>query len=326
MAILLDTERFAPAERVERVSRALESTTAPCRVSFTDRGPVSVRVSAWDCGPVSFWRNEATRMRMQRTAAHVRQDSDGRVAIAVQERGKSTIVYSHSSRPENRRPRDLILADLTLPYEYEQSTGSVFCLSIPGELLGLRESLYSDAAHRLKASPVYELVRRHLLGIAGDTEALTTGPGAMDVGLASIGLVRALITTALSDPTSKMFLADIAAARITDFIELHLADADLDAAVIAEALHVSERTIYKTCADAGFSLEDHIIARRLARARADLEAASLAAEPIGALARRWGFKDASHFSRRFRARYGSSPREWRAMHALGPEASRAEGP
>ena len=200
MAVLLETSRFAPAERVERVSLALGSTTAPCRVSFTDRVPVNVRVSAWDCGPVSFWRNEATSMRMQRTAEHVRQDSDGRVAIAVQERGGSTIVYSHASRPETRRPRDLILADLTLPYEYEQSTGSVFCLSIPGELLGLPESAYSHAAHRLKASPVYELMRRYLLGIASDTESLTTGPGALDLGLASIDLVRALITTAVARP------------------------------------------------------------------------------------------------------------------------------
>ena len=324
MAVLLDTSRFAPAERVERVSVALESTTAPCRVSFTDRGTVSVRVSAWDCGSVSFWRNEASRMRMQRTEAHVRQDSDGRVAIAVQERGGSAILYSNSSRAEDRNPGDLILADLTLPYEYEQSTGSVFCVSFPGEMLGLRESLYSEAAHRLKASPVYELMRRHLLGIARDTEALTTGEGAVDVGLASVNLARALIATTTVDRGAHGFLADIAAARITDFVELHLGNSELDAAMIAQALHLSERTIYKTCADAGFRLEDDMIGRRLAHARADLESESLRGEPIGAIAHRWGFKDASHFSRRFRARYGCSPREWRATHNARSVTSRRE--
>jgi AraC-like DNA-binding protein len=314
VAVLLDTSRFAPAERIERVSLALESTTAPCRVSFTDRGPVSVRVSAWNCGPVSFWRNEATRMRMHRTEAHVRQDNDGRVAIAVQERGGSAILYSSSSRVEDRRPGDLILADLTQPYEYEQSTGSVFCLSFPGEMLGLRESAYSAAAHRMKASPVYELMRRHLLGIAREPEMLTSGDGAVDLGLASVNLARALIATTTVDRGSNAFLADIAATRITDFVELHLGNSELDAAMIARALHLSERTIYKTCAEAGFRLEDEVIARRLARARADLESASLRAQPIGAIAHRWGFKDASHFSRRFRARYGCSPREWRATH------------
>ena len=94
-------------------------------------------------------------------------------------------------------------------------------------------------------------------------------------------------------------------------MELHLGDSELDAAMIAEALHLSERTIDKTCADAGFRLEDDIIGRRLAHARADLESESLRGEPISTIAHRWGFKDASHFSRRFRARYGSSPREWR---------------
>lgn len=156
-------------------------------------------------------------------------------------------------------------------------------------------------------------MRRHLLGIARDTQNLTSSEGADDLGLASVNLLRALIATALTEPGSSSFLADIAAARITDFMEFHLGDSDLDAAMIACALHISERTVYKTCADAGFRLEDEMIARRLAHARADLESASSGGESIAALAHRWGFKDASHFSRRFRARYGCAPREWRGM-------------
>jgi AraC-like DNA-binding protein len=110
-------------------------------------------------------------------------------------------------------------------------------------------------------------------------------------------------------------------------VELHLGDSDLDAAMIAAALHMSERTVYKACADAGFRLEDDIIGRRLARARADLERATLGGESIAALAHRWGFKDASHFSRRFRARYGCTPREWRAMPLdLRDRAERGDSP
>ncbi|HEX6452329.1 MAG TPA: AraC family transcriptional regulator [Trebonia sp.] len=32
---------------------------------------------------------------------------------------------------------------------------------------------------------------------------------------------------------------------------------------------------------------------------------------MAAIARRWGFADSTHFSRRFRQAYGMSPREWR---------------
>jgi AraC-like DNA-binding protein len=36
---------------------------------------------------------------------------------------------------------------------------------------------------------------------------------------------------------------------------------------------------------------------------------------IGTVARRWGFTDSTHFSRRFRGAYGLSPREWRRLNA-----------
>ena len=48
--------------------------------------------------------------------------------------------------------------------------------------------------------------------------------------------------------------------------------------------------------------------RRLARAREDLTDSDL---PVSTIAHRWGFSDPSHFTRSFKARYGSSPREYR---------------
>jgi AraC-like DNA-binding protein len=35
---------------------------------------------------------------------------------------------------------------------------------------------------------------------------------------------------------------------------------------------------------------------------------------ISDIAYRWGFNDLSHFNKRFRSRFGMSPREWRAVH------------
>jgi AraC-like DNA-binding protein len=50
--------------------------------------------------------------------------------------------------------------------------------------------------------------------------------------------------------------------------------------------------------------------RRLEACRHDLVQTSRAVSAIGA---RWGLPDAAHFSRLFRAAYGSSPREYRAL-------------
>jgi AraC-like DNA-binding protein len=43
---------------------------------------------------------------------------------------------------------------------------------------------------------------------------------------------------------------------------------------------------------------------------------------IAAVARRWGFADATHFARRFRDAYGLSPREWRQLHLVRAETRR----
>jgi AraC-like DNA-binding protein len=41
-------------------------------------------------------------------------------------------------------------------------------------------------------------------------------------------------------------------------------------------------------------------------------------DPISAIARRWGFTDASSFARMFRTTYGVSPSEWRELARQQP--------
>jgi AraC-like DNA-binding protein len=53
--------------------------------------------------------------------------------------------------------------------------------------------------------------------------------------------------------------------------------------------------------------------RRLERCRRDLLDPASAARPVSAVAARWGLVNAAHFSRAFRAAYGLSPVEYRAM-------------
>jgi AraC-like DNA-binding protein len=62
----------------------------------------------------------------------------------------------------------------------------------------------------------------------------------------------------------------------------------------------------------GVSVSTWIRKRRLEGCRRDLADPALADRTIGEIGRRWGLPDAAHFSRLFRAAYGSSPRELRA--------------
>ncbi|HTF52408.1 MAG TPA: helix-turn-helix domain-containing protein, partial [Pseudonocardia sp.] len=64
----------------------------------------------------------------------------------------------------------------------------------------------------------------------------------------------------------------------------------------------------------GQTVHEVVRVRRLARARDEVAAGGT---PIATIATRWGFADSSHFSRAFKAHYGSSPRDYREAVGAG---------
>ena len=72
-----------------------------------------------------------------------------------------------------------------------------------------------------------------------------------------------------------------------------------------------------------FESETQSIARwiwsvRLERCHRDLADPALAGRSVTDIAFAWGFNDLAHFSRSFRARYGESPRTFRARTLSAP--------
>src|SRR5262249_35419954 len=69
----------------------------------------------------------------------------------------------------------------------------------------------------------------------------------------------------------------------------------------------------------------HLKMRRLERCRLDLGNAAMAHFSVSALCFRWGFNDAANFSRAFSARFGVSPRAYRAAPGKNAEAALRRG-
>ena len=103
--------------------------------------------------------------------------------------------------------------------------------------------------------------------------------------------------------------------RIHAFIQEHLGDPELSPAAIAAANHISLRLLHKLFQEQGQTVAGWIRARRLERCRRDLLDPAQAACPVAAVAARWGFRSAIHFSRLFRATYGLPPHEYRLCHS-----------
>lgn len=104
-------------------------------------------------------------------------------------------------------------------------------------------------------------------------------------------------------------------AAMDRYIERHLLHGPLTPAEIAAAHGVSIRTVNRIFNATEQTVGEVVRVRRLARARGELTDLG---RPVAAIAHRWGFADTSHFSRSFKAHYGSSPTEYRlALRGLG---------
>jgi AraC-like DNA-binding protein len=105
--------------------------------------------------------------------------------------------------------------------------------------------------------------------------------------------------------------------KILEYVELHLADCELTPESIARTHHISVRYLHKLFQEQGTSVGRWILRRRLEECRRELALRGRGDRTIAAVAGRWGFLSATHFSRVFRSTYGMSPREWRET-AGGP--------
>jgi transcriptional regulator GlxA family with amidase domain len=109
-------------------------------------------------------------------------------------------------------------------------------------------------------------------------------------------------------------------AHVIGYVRAHLSDPGLSRSSIAAAHHMSARTLDRLFTDQPWSVSGLIRHERLEAVRRDLEDPSLRHRGVAALAARWGFFDAAHFSRLFRQNYGCPPSQTRPGAGRGPAA------
>lgn len=120
---------------------------------------------------------------------------------------------------------------------------------------------------------------------------------------------KAVDATSRDGQSARCSLADALVPRILAYVRQHLTEGDLTPVSIARAHNISVRYLYRLCDATGIKLVEWIIAERLEGARKELAASSGGHTTIAQISRRWGFKDPSHFSTRFRHAFGISPRD-----------------
>lgn len=319
MAIVVDTSVVEPSNRADLVAAAILQTTAPAHIVLTDSGSaVRGRIEAWQFGHADLGCINTGGYHVARTPRQIRVAPAPDLMVIMSP--ASTVRWTQGDTQYEIAPGQLFLGDLNQPFEAGWQGGEVMTLQVPLDRLGVSNETIRRAVGLLSASPLQPLVATQLALLIGSADLIENDPAARDFSDMCVDLVRALLTSeAANRGDGTVMPADMLLAQIRDYVRRHLTDADLSPARIARAHHISCRYLYKLCAQANFGLHEWIIRERLHHVRRELVSPRQQHRPIAAVAQQYGFRDPSHFTRRFRSAFGVTPREWRSTaHAYLP--------
>jgi AraC-like DNA-binding protein len=316
VTIILDARQLPESDRSDGVHAAIASTFVPVKINFADDGgPPKVYGAITDLGPMTILSVRSNAVTVERTTEQAHDDLAPSIFVGLQLHGSSLVVQD--GREAVLRPGEMVVYDSTTPYLLADDDGiGQHQFRIPLDRLGLSaDSIRQVCAVTLSpGDPVADLAATYFHRLASRRD-LFDQPGADAVSQPSIELMRAVITTHLGAAAlTADSLHTTLQLRIMEYIRIHLREPELSAAQIAAAQHVSVRQLYKILAAHGIVLGDWIRSQRLEECRKEMGNSANSAIPIAAVARRWGFSDASSFARMFRTSYGLSPREWREQN------------
>ncbi|MGI0521843.1 helix-turn-helix domain-containing protein [Microbacterium maritypicum] len=211
---------------------------------------------------------------------------------------------------------DLAVYDTDRPYSLVFDEGfRTMVVMFPKHLISLPPDVVGQlTAVRISGQEgLGSMVVPYLTQLAGNLDQLAGTTGAR-LAHSALDLVSTVFTRELgldgvsADPHRALVQ------RIRSYIDRNLASTDLGPATIASAHFISTRHLHGLFQEQGVTVSTWIRTRRLEQCRRDLLDPMLADRPVAAIAARWGFVDAAHFSRAFKSAFGISPSEYRAAH------------
>jgi AraC-like DNA-binding protein len=250
-----------------------------------------------------------------RSAAHIAHGEDDVFFLCLQVSGDGAM--TQAGRDAAVGPGEFVLLDAQRPNTvrytgaYEQ-----IVLKIPHRALKARLPPSSQLTARTVqqtdglASLVSEYIRLlpSRIAMLQPMEKAHIAEHVLDLIALSLAAEGGKDSPALSSPRA------VALLRLRTAVEARLSDPSLDPTTAAAAAGISVRYANALLKEEDSSLERLIVSRRLDRCRRALEDPSQAHRAIGEIAYAWGFSDLSHFTRRFKAAFGSTPRDHRAAH------------
>jgi AraC-like DNA-binding protein len=304
----LDTSALPRRERADAVITHLREIALASKVVLHDPDRAFMATRTYTLGDMQLVHLRRSGLFIE--VSRERDDCSPTIAMMLGSRSQATREQFGHTIEQQVGVVDMV--ELNQPHKtWSRTSRNGWCLKVPAHALALPSATIRRARPALGSSPLQQVYARHVTSLTESMPALARDQAAAQLGAATITMSRALISSAAGDDLhTREALHESLFPRIQLFVRDHLRDPDLSPETIAAAHHVSVRLLYRLMAHNGLHLEQWIIDQRLEGARGELASPAGRHKSIAAIAHQWAFATPSHFTRRFRAKYGVTPGEW----------------
>lgn len=304
------TDRFALFDSV------ISDTFCPMAVErhANWEGDFSGAVRSEQLGAVGFASVKSSPLDVYRRRMDISKATDSSYLVKVQVEGEGLV--QQFGRKAHLAPGDFTLCLSSEPYElhFDQEYSQIV-LSVPESLL--EECVQQPSQHlgvRMdSAVGANGLFSQFVTSIASRLDSMD-GLLARRLEANVIDLLATTLGYAQEAQKRDLLSAGVKSEyihRIKYFIRRNLDDERLNPDWIAAAHHISKRYLHMLFEDQSVSISRYIQQLRLESCRAALADKSFAGHSVSEIAYRYGFKDASHFSRTFKNEFGETPARYR---------------
>lgn len=298
-------------DQLDAYQRSIDASFVPLKITPTCGVRFAATLTSAGADHVHFTEVCSTPQLVERTPERIQRGGSGFYKVSLLLAGSSILIQD--GREVVMHPGDISFYDTSRPYSllFDDDFRNLIMM-FPKDRLDLPASL-TDSLTAVSLGEQHPLATAVASFISQASPHLTglSQPARTKLVHSSLELLGTMFSAVLDVDVAAQNPRQTLLHKIYAYINANLADPTLSPTSIAAAHYVSTRHLHALFQEADTTVSTWIKERRLDRCRTDLLDPTLAHRGIASIATSWGFVDAAHFSRIFRAAYGVSPSELR---------------